>query len=207
MKALLIVDMQNDFMEGGALPIVGARALIPCVNRLQANFDLIVASRDWHPANHCSFASNHPGKRPGESIKFAGCEQILWPAHCVQDTVGAEFVAELEKERWAKVFSKGTDPHIDSYSAFFDNAKRRSTGLTEYLKAQRVTEVYFVGVATEYCVKFSVLDALELGFQAAVIRDAVGGIHAHAGDVDKAFVTMREAGCRTILSANLVPDQ
>ncbi len=207
MKTLLIVDLQNDFMEGGALPVPGGRALIPLINRLQPDFDLIVASRDWHPPNHCSFAENHAGKKSGESIEFAGHLQKLWPAHCVQDTLGAEFATGLESDRWAKVFSKGTDPNIDSYSAFFDNAKRRSTGLAEYFKAQSAIEFHVVGVATDYCVKFSVLDALKLGFQPIVILDGTQGINSEAHDVEKACIEMKQAGARLINSDGISRSQ
>jgi nicotinamidase/pyrazinamidase len=207
MQTLLIVDLQNDFMEGGALPIQGGRALIPLINRLQPYFDLIVTCRDWHPPNHCSFAENHAGKQPGKFIEVAGCLQKLWPAHCVQDTPGAEFAAGLDSDRWEKVFSKGTDPKIDSYSAFFDNAKRRNTGLTEYFRARGVAEFHVVGVATDYCVKFSVLDALELGFQPIVILDGTQGINSEVHDVEKACLEMQQAGASMILSKEIIPSK
>lgn len=203
MKILLIVDLQNDFVEGGALPILGGRALIPRINRLQMYFDLIVASRDWHPPNHCSFAENHPGKKPGDFIEFRGYSQILWPVHCVQDTWGAEFVPGLDRHRWAKIFSKGVNPNIDSYSVFFDNINRRSTGITEYFKTQGVTEVYIAGLATNYCVKFSALDAIKLGIPTKIIRDAIQGIDLHPQDSEYALATLQQAGAQIIQSIDL----
>ncbi|PWU10162.1 MAG: bifunctional nicotinamidase/pyrazinamidase [Verrucomicrobia bacterium] len=201
MRTLLIVDLQNDFMQGGALPVPGAAALVPVINQLQPHFHLIVACRDWHPPDHCSFAKNHPDKKPGDSIECAGYLQKLWPVHCVRNTPGAEFATGLECDRWAKVFSKGTDASIDSYSAFFDNARRRSTGLAEYFIARGIVEFHVVGVATDYCVKFSVLDALELGFQPIVILNATQGIDLQGQDTEEACVSMRQAGARLVPTA------
>jgi nicotinamidase/pyrazinamidase len=129
MKALLIVDIQNDFLPGGALAVPGGDEVIPVANRLHAQFELVVATQDWHPANHGSFAANHPCRRPGEIIDLNGLSQILWPVHCVQNTPGAAFAPGLDTSRFAALFQKGTDPGIDSYSAFFDNGHRKATGL------------------------------------------------------------------------------
>ena len=134
MKALIIVDLQNDFLPGGALPVPHGDEVIPLANELQRRFDLVVATKDWHPPDHGSFAANHPGKKPGDRIILDGIEQILWPVHCVQNTHGAEFAASFDTSRIAHVFHKGIDPLIDSYSTFFDNAHRRHTGLADYLK-------------------------------------------------------------------------
>src|SRR3954468_12732007 len=153
MNALIIVDVQNDFVPGGALPVPEGDKVLPVINNLQPKFDLVVATQDWHPASHGSFAANHPGKKPGDVIQLKGLPQILWPVHCVQNTTGAAFVPTLDAKRIAKVFPKGTDPQVDSYSGFFDNGRQKATGLAEYLKQRGVTELYIVGLATDYCVK------------------------------------------------------
>ena len=164
MKALIIGDVQNDFCPGGALPVPGGDQVVEVINRMQPKFELVVAIQDWHPADHGSFAANHPGRSPGEQIELAGLPQILWPVHCVQGTPGAELHPGLDRSRIARVFRKGTDPSVDSYSGFFDNGRRSSTGLGEYLKDQGVTDVYICGLATDYCVKATAMDAANLGF-------------------------------------------
>lgn len=198
MKALIIVDLQNDFVEGGALAVPGGRDLVPLTNKLQPHFDLVVATQDWHPKNHGSHAPNHPGREAGEVIELAGLPQVLWPTHCVQETHGANFVAGLEQDRWAAVFQKGTDAKIDSYSGFFDNGHVRATGLGAFLKERGVTEVYVVGLATDYCVKFTALDAVKLGFKTTLIADACRGVNLQPGDVERAIVDMRKAGVRIV---------
>ena len=203
MKALIIVDVQNDFLPGGALPVPCGDEIIPLVNDLQKQFELALATQDWHPADHGSFAANHPGKKPGDRIMLDGIEQILWPIHCVQNTPGAEFAPGFETKRLARVFRKGIDPRIDSYSTFFDNAHRRATGLGDYLKQHRVTDVYFAGLALDYCVKYSVLDACQLGFNAHVIVDACRGIDLTPGDVDLAIKEMKASGARVLQSDDL----
>src|SRR5258708_5026703 len=157
MKALILVDLQNDFLPSGALPVPRGDAVIPLANQLQGAFKLVVATQDWHPANHRSFAANHPGKQPGDVIELRKIKQILWPVHCVQHTNGAEFHSSLRLNHVNKVFKKGTDTEIDSYSGFFDNGHLRATGLGDYLKEKKVTEVYILGLATDYCVKFTAL--------------------------------------------------
>lgn len=194
MKALVIVDMQNDFMPGGALGVPGADGLIQIINALIPQFSLIVASQDWHPADHISFASNHPGKKPGDQIEVAGQTQVLWPVHCVYHTFGAELASRLNKEKIAACFYKGTDKDIDSYSAFFDNAGRRSTGLGEYLKSSGVTDVYLVGVATDYCVLYSALDAIDLDFKVHVITGACRPINLDPGDEERALAAIAAKG-------------
>jgi len=204
-KALLLVDIQNDFVSGGNLAVPGGDAIVPVVNKLlDLPWDLIVATKDWHPADHGSFAENHEEKNPGEIIDLEGLDQILWPVHCVQESLGSEFVEGFRSDKADKVFYKGTDPKIDSYSAFFDNAKRKSTGLGEYLKSKGVDELYVVGLATDYCVLFSVLDALELGFKVTVIEDACRGIDLKAGDVERAFQKMQEVGADVVGSRVLI---
>ncbi len=194
MNALVIVDVQNDFCPGGALPVPQGDEVVAAINRLQPRFDLVVATQDWHPADHGSFAANHPGRRPGEHGELAGLLQVLWPVHCVQNTPGAEFHPGLERRGIARVFRKGADPSVDSYSGFFDNGHRVSTGLGEYLKGRDVTEVYVCGLATDYCVKATALDALGLGFKTYLVEDACRGVELCEGDVRRAIDEMRTQG-------------
>lgn len=194
MNALLLVDLQNDFCPDGPLAVPEGDLVIPIANRLAEAFDLVVVTQDWHPADHGSFAANHPGKEPGELIQLGGLEQVLWPVHCVQNTPGAEFHPDLNLDRVARVFQKGTDPSVDSYSAFFDNARRGTTGLGDYLRSQSVRCVYISGLATDYCVAFSALDAVELGFETFVVEDACRGVNLDPGDVSRALADMRSLG-------------
>ena len=201
MPALILIDLQDDFMPEGALAVPGGDAVVPVANRLLRSFDLVVATQDWHPPGHGSFASQYPGKKPGDTIELDGLHQVLWPDHCVKGTSGAELHADLDAGRVTSVFQKGTDPRIDSYSAFFDNAHRKSTGLGDYLREKGVSEVYLMGLATDYCVKFSVLDAAELGFRVNLIQDGCRGIDLQAGDVNKAIGEMKAAGAEVVSSA------
>jgi nicotinamidase/pyrazinamidase len=191
---LVLVDIQNDFLPGGALAVPDGEAVIPAANKLQTAFPLVVATQDWHPANHGSFAANHPGKKVFEQIDLNGLPQTLWPVHCVQGTAGADLASGLHRDRIAKVFTKGTDPAIDSYSGFFDNGHRRATGLGDWLKARGVTEVHVCGLATDYCVKFTALDGAGLGFKTHLIENACRGVNLHPKDVKNAIEEMRRAG-------------
>jgi nicotinamidase/pyrazinamidase len=202
-QALILVDIQNDFVPGGALPVAEGDRVVPIANRLQKHFDLIVATQDWHPANHGSFASQHAGKKIGDVIDLHGLPQVLWPDHCVQRSNGAEFHPDLDRSRVARVFQKGVDPEIDSYSGFFDNGHRRGTGLAEYLKSQGVTHVFVCGLATDYCVKFTALDARQLGFDTTVVVAACRGVNLQPGDVDAAIKDMHRAGIHAIVSTDL----
>lgn len=198
MRTLLLVDVQNDFLPGGALEVYQGDRILPYVNKLlKAPFDLIVATKDWHPFEHGSFADNHM-KLPGERVLLNGIEQILWPRHCVQDTHGADFASGLDMSRINKIIYKGTNPQIDSYSTFYDNLHLRSTGLGEFLKEKGVQEIHVVGLATDYCVKYSVIDALHLGFEPYVIVDACQGIDLEPDDSKKAFEEMKEAGAKLV---------
>jgi len=207
MKALILVDIQNDFLPGGALAVPDGDAVIPVANKLQSAFPVVVATQDWHPANHGSFAASHPGKKVFEQIELNGLPQTLWPVHCVQNTTGAELARALVRERIAKVFPKGTDPNIDSYSGLFDNGHRRSTGLGEWLKAQRVTEVFVCGLATDYCVKFTALDAAKMGFKTHLIEDASRGVNLRPDDVRNAIEEMTRAGVGVVQSAGILKTQ
>lgn len=204
MKALILVDIQNDFLPGGALAVPDGDKVIPVANKLQPLFPLVVATQDWHPANHGSFAAGHPGKKVFEQSELNGLPQTLWPVHCVQNTKGAELAAALDRERIAKVFPKGTDPGIDSYSGLFDNGHRKSTGLGEWLKAQGITEVYVCGLATDYCVKFSALDAVRVGFKTYLIEDASRGVNLQPNDVSDAIAEMKRAGVTVVQSTDIV---
>lgn len=203
MNALIIVDLQNDFLPGGALPVPSGDEVIPLANKLQRHFDLILATKDWHPPNHGSFAANHPGKKPGDRIILDGIEQILWPVHCVQNTDGAEFAPSFDRSRIAHVFHKGIERNIDSYSTFFDNAHRRHTGLAHYLEKRGIKDVYLLGLALDYCVKYSALDAHELGLNTNVILDGCRGIELESGDIDQALEEMKGAGATILKSSDL----
>src|SRR6185503_1568692 len=182
MRALLLIDLQYDFCPGGALAVAHGDETIPIANRLMPKFSTIVATQDWHPQNHGSFAVNNEGKKPYDMGELGGLPQVMWPAHCVQGTKGAELHADLDRNLITEVFNKGTDPAIDSYSGFFDNGHKKSTGLGDWLKQRDIKKVYILGLATDYCVKFTALDARELGFDVAVITDGCRGVNLDPGD-------------------------
>lgn len=203
-RALIIVDMQYDFLPGGALATRGGDELPELINKLQDKFDLIVATQDWHPPGHGSFASSHPGHKPGDIIELNGLEQILWPDHAVQGTHGAELVADLDQGRIARIVRKGTDPGVDSYSGFYDNGHRVDTGLDAYLKSQGITRVYVVGLALDYCVKYTALDAERAGYDTTLIADASRAVNLGPGDGAEAIGQMKSAGIHVIDSSSLL---
>lgn len=206
MKALLLVDLQNDFLPGGALAVKNGDAIFPIINEIiHYPFDLVVASKDWHPSEHTSFATNHQGKKAGDIMQLAGVEQILWPAHCVQGTSGSEFAPGWDSTVVDKVIHKGTDYLIDSYSIFYDNGHRRSTGLENYLRDQGAKDLFFAGLATDYCVKYSVLDALQLGFNVFVVVDACRGVDLHPDDSKHALEEMQRRGA-ALLSVKVLKE-
>jgi nicotinamidase/pyrazinamidase len=194
MKALLLVDIQNDFLPGGALAVPAGDEVIAVANRLMPDYELVVATQDWHPENHESFASQHEGRSVGEVKQLHGLEQILWPDHCVQGSRGAELAPELDRENIHHIVRKGTDQAVDSYSAFFDNARRKSTGLAEFLKSKGVDEIHVLGLATDYCVRATVLDGLDLGFRVMLLTEGIRGVDLQNGDCERAIEEMREAG-------------
>ena len=204
MTALLLVDLQVDFMPTGMLPVGEGDQVVPIANQLMPYYEIVVATQDWHPANHGSFAANHMWRRPGQVIDLNGLAQVLWPIHCVQESWGAEFVPQLHTEGITKVFQKGTDPTIDSYSGFYDNGHRKSTGLAEWLRGRDVNTVHVLGLAADYCVKFTVLDALQEGFTTVLIEDATRGVELAPGDVQAAIAEMRAAGARISRSTELI---
>ncbi len=203
MQALIVVDVQNDFLPGGALAVPDGDAVIPVINGLMPKFEFVVASQDWHPADHSSFASQHTGQLPGNVIELDGVSQILWPDHCIQHCPGASFAAGVEVQHLDWVVRKGDDRSIDSYSAFFDNDHRKATGLEGWLRDHGIGSIAVCGLATDYCVKFTVLDALKLGFETTLIRDATRGVNLADGDVDKAVAEMVSAGAVVTDSASL----
>lgn len=202
MRALILVDIQNDFMPIGALPVRDGDAVVAVANALAPRFEFVVATQDWHPAGHGSFASAHAGKAPGDMIELAGLEQVLWPDHCVQDSPGASFHSGLDVARVDSVVRKGTDPGVDSYSGFFDNGHRVDTGLTSLLRDRAVTEAWLVGLATDYCVRYTALDGVEMGFDIVVVADGVRAVDLSPGDGEAALREMAGAGCRIVMSAD-----
>ncbi|MBW3130752.1 bifunctional nicotinamidase/pyrazinamidase [Hymenobacter profundi] len=203
MKALLLIDIQPDFVPGGRLPVPDGDTIIPLANALQPHFELVVATQDWHPAGHQSFASSHAGHAVFDRISLHGHEQVLWPDHCVQGTPGAALHPQLDQHRIEAIFRKGTNPEIDSYSGFFDNGHLKSTGLADYLRGRGVTEVYLAGLAADYCVYFTAKDALTEGFATYVIEDATRAIDAEGYAGARADVQHR--GGQLIQSADLLP--
>ncbi|MFM2246336.1 MAG: hypothetical protein RL071_2410 [Pseudomonadota bacterium] len=193
-SALVIVDLQNDFMPGGPLGVPGADALLPLiVERLDA-FSTVVATQDWHPPGHGSFASSHPGAHPGELRELDGLPQVMWPDHCVAGTRGAELVDGLPLDRLTAVFRKGQDPRVDSYSGFFDNGRRGDTGLAAWLRGRGVRHLVVVGVATDYCVQYTARDAAALGFEVELWLPGCRGVELQTGDVARALDGLRTAG-------------
>ena len=191
MKALLLIDIQNDFVPGGALAVPEGNQIIHLSNQLQEKFDLVVATQDWHPANHKSFASNHEGKQIFEKTELHGLEQVLWPDHCVQGTPGAEFCTTLDMNKVEAIFRKGMNPEIDSYSGFYDNGRLKTTALADFLRSKQVTEVYLAGLAADFCVYFSAKDALHEGFKATIIEDATRAIDPAGFEQAKADLVSR----------------
>src|SRR5215469_7796821 len=190
---LLVVDAQKDFCPGGALAVPGGDEIVPIVNRLARKFAHVVLTQDWHPMGHSSFASAHPGDEPFTTIEMSYGEQILWPDHCVQGTAGAAFHAELDIPHAEMVLRKGYHPAIDSYSAFRENDRKTPTGLAAYLRERGFTRVTLCGLATDFCVLYSALDAVAAGFEARVVVDACRGIDIE-GSIVRAFDQMRQAG-------------
>jgi nicotinamidase/pyrazinamidase len=201
--ALILVDLQYDFCPGGALAVADGDATIPLASRLMPAFETVVATQDWHPPEHKSFAVIHPGKQPYDVIDLEGLSQVLWPPHCVQGTRGAELHAGLDRGRITRVFRKGTDPAIDSYSGFFDNGHRKATGLGGWLAARQIDHVFVLGLATDYCVKLTSLDARKLGMAVTLVADACRGVNLEPDDSKRAIEEMRAAGC-TITTSDQV---
>jgi nicotinamidase/pyrazinamidase len=201
MNALILVDIQKDFLPGGALPVPKGDEIISTVNAVLRKFELVVATQDWHPRDHASFASNHPRKKMYEKILLGGLEQVLWPDHCVMGTPGAAFDVRLNMNPVEAIFRKGTDPAIDSYSGFFDNGHLKSTGMADYMKGRKVDRIFVCGLAAEYCVYFTIMDGLNLGFKTALIGDATRALDE--GDFQTALKNIRAKGGEVISSRDL----
>ncbi|HOJ49418.1 MAG TPA: bifunctional nicotinamidase/pyrazinamidase [Spirochaetota bacterium] len=196
MNCLVIIDVQNDFCKGGALEVKGGDNIVPTINKISPYFDKVIATKDWHPINHISFADTHK-KKVYDTININGVTQVLWPVHCVQATKGADFHPELDTRPIDIIIHKGTSPDIDSYSAFFENDKNTETGLHYYLKGLKINDVYFVGLATDFCVFYSAMDSIRLGFNTYVIVDATKGVDVN-GSLDFSIKSMKEAGIKII---------
>ncbi|HET9486505.1 MAG TPA: bifunctional nicotinamidase/pyrazinamidase [Chryseosolibacter sp.] len=202
MRAFIITDIQNDFVAGGSLEVPGGEQVIPLINQLSERFDLVVATQDWHPPSHMSFASNHSGKNIFDTIMLGGLEQVLWPDHCVQGSRGAAFRDDLHMNRVEAIFRKGMDPEIDSYSAFYDNGYKKNTGLAGFLKDRAVTQVYLCGLAGDYCVFYSAKDALKAEFETFIIEDATRPISKDG--FEKAKKEIRRLGGKIIQSDKIL---
>lgn len=204
MKTLILDNFQNDFMPWGSLGIAQGDEIIPLVIQLMERFEIIVAGLDWHPADHVSFAANHPWRLPGQTIQWNGISQLLWTMHCVKDSIGAEIVAEIPSERISKIIRKGTDPNLDGHSVFFENDNKTSTGLAEFLKAEKSDEVYIMGLAAEFGVKQSALDAVKLGFTTNVIIDGCSWMDAKELRINSSVEDMKNAGVQIIRSESML---
>ena len=199
----LVVDVQNDFCPGGALAVPGGDSIIPLIHRIAARFEHVVLTQDWHPRGHRSFASAYEGKRPFEQVRLSYGEQTLWPDHCVQETRGADFHSELSLPQTELILRKGFHAEIDSYSAFFENDHRTPTGLGGYLRERNLTRVFIAGLAYDYCVGYSALDARRLGLPVVVIRDACRAIdlNGSVAAIEKQFV---ESGVTLVESSAMI---
>lgn len=203
-SALLLVDVQNDFLPGGSLAVTAGDQLIPVINALQEKFDFIVATQDFHPSDHGSFAANHVGRKEGELIDLNGLSQVLWPIHCVQQSEGTAFPKELNTTKWKAIFQKGKNPEVDSYSGFYDNARRGDTGLGDFLNKEGITKVFIAGLAQDYCVKFTALDSVSLGFETSLIVDATKPVNLSPEDGDYALQEMKSAGVKLLTSQEIL---
>ena len=195
-RALILIDMQYDFLPGGSLAVPDGNEVIPVINRIQHDFDLVVATQDWHPDGHRSFASSHPGKKEYDVISLRGQNQVLWPDHCVQGSQGAELTNLLDWRQVAAIFRKGMDPMVDSYSGFYDNHRLNRTGLAGYLRELKVTDIYVAGLAADYCVYYTARDGQELGFNAHFVENATKAIAKET--YDKALDDMKTRGVEIV---------
>ncbi|MEI6387575.1 MAG: bifunctional nicotinamidase/pyrazinamidase [Spirochaetota bacterium] len=202
-SALLVVDMQNDFCPGGTLGVTEGNLVLGPINKVMPLFDYIVLTQDWHPRNHVSFASSHPGKRPSQTVEVPGGTQLLWPDHCVEGSDGAAFHRDLDTDRASMILRKGMRLRSDSYSAFAENNTAMPTGLGGWLLSLGIRRLYVVGLATDYCVLYSSLDALSAGFEVLIIADATKGVDVPKGTLDAALLRLGQAGASYLLSSDL----
>ena len=203
MDGLILVDLQNDFFENGALAVPKSNEILEPVNKILDSFKLVIATKDWHPSDHRSFASNNTGVSVGELIELDGLTQIMWPDHCVQGSFGAMFHSNLKTQKIVKVFQKGCNINVDSYSGFYDNAKRGDTGLKSYLNEMNVNRLFIAGLATDYCVKFTALDSVASGFETFLIKDCCRAVNLDADDERSAIEVMRDYGVNIVESSML----
>lgn len=201
MDTLIIIDLQNDFLSGGTLAVPGAESIIPVINNIQHHFPLVIATQDWHPNNHISFASSHPGRKPFQEIELNGVKQMLWPTHCVQSSFGASLHKGLDQSKIETIFRKGTDLRIDSYSGFFDNGKEKQTGMEGYLRNRGCKRIFVAGLAGDVCVYHTAIDGLELGFEVHIIEDACRAIDS--GLFQSCLKNFRGRGGKLVTSAHL----
>jgi len=201
-SCLVVVDVQNDFMPGGALAVPKGDEVVPVINRLAARFENIVLTQDWHPRGHASFASSHPGKKPFETVELSYGTQVLWPDHCVRGTQGAAFHAGLDVSQARLIIRKGYHRDIDSYSGFLEADRKTPTGLASYLKERKIRELYLCGLATDFCVAWTALDARAAGFEAVVIEDACRAIDL-GGSLARAWKDLETAGVRRLMAEDL----
>lgn len=195
---LLLIDLQNDFLPGGALAVPGGDQVISVANQMIRDFDIVIASQDWHPSNHGSFVSQHPDRKVGDTFLWNGASQVVWPDHCVQGTYGAAFPSELDVSKISQLVTKGEGPNVDSYSAFFDNAKMRATRLHVLLQSLEVDTIHMMGLATDYCVRATALDALELGYRVTLHTKGCRGVEIQPGDCVKAIEEMALNGVEVL---------
>lgn len=203
-SALILVDIQNDFSPQGALPVPGGDDIIPVVNQLIPWFDVVVATKDWHPSGHSSFASTHQAT-VGDVKVVNGVDQIMWPDHCIQNSPGSEFISGLATESIDHVIYKGTHTDIDSYSGFFDNQDKFKTELDQTLQQRSVDTLFILGLATDYCVKFTALDALRLGYHTIVVKEGCRGVELNRGDIDKAYQEIEAKGGKVMTLSQVMP--
>ncbi len=197
-SALIVIDVQNDFCPGGALSVKGGDEIVSPINSIMNKFYRVIATQDWHPEDHLSFASNHRGKSIYDEVEINGIKQVLWPAHCVMGSNGAGFHPDLDQNRFHLIIRKGTDPQIDSYSAFLENDKKTKTGLEGYIRSNNIEEVFLCGLATDYCVFFTAMDAAELGFKTTVILDLCRGVDMPENNIRRSINIMIGKGITMI---------
>ncbi len=200
-SALLIIDVQNDFCSGGALAVPDGDQVVPVINSLTSHFSTVVATQDWHPQRHISFAASHAGKQPYETVPFMETEQLLWPTHCVAGTRGAAFHPDLVTTSCSLILRKGLNPETDSYSAFYENDRTTETGLAGFFRSRKIRHIAMCGLATDYCVFFSVQDAVNLGFDVTLITDATKGVDVPEGSLKQSLATMEKSGVSMMNSA------
>lgn len=203
-RVLVVVDVQNDFCPGGALAVNNGNKVVSKINRLMDSFKFVVATQDWHPVDHKSFASNHEDKNIYDTVEIKGVQQVLWPDHCIQGSLGADFHPDLNTDAFNIIIRKGTNKNIDSYSGFYENDRKTATGLDGIMQNHGVRRVYVAGLATDYCVFYTAMDAIDLGYAAYLITDACEGVDVPDGNIEAAMKKMKDAGVNFVTSDELI---